>query len=459
MREFDTIAAVSTGFTESGISIIRVSGNKALSIVSNIFKDIKGRELSTIKPYTMRYGHIYNKENDEIIDEVIVSYMKAPKSYTAEDIVEINCHGGIIVTRTVLEMLITFGARMADPGEFTKRAFLNGRIDLSQAESVMDIITAKTDSSRRSAVNQSEGKLKNKIIKIKEDLLDIVANIEATIDFPEEDIDENINSDIKNRLLKEKDIIENMLKTADEGKVLRDGVSIAIVGKPNVGKSSLMNALLEENRSIVTDIPGTTRDVIEEYLNIKGIPVRLIDTAGIRETEDEVEKIGVERSKKSIDEADLIVLTLDSSRSLDDEDKEIIKYINDKKHLILLNKVDLKPVDEIEKFKKEYSEKIIEVSAKTCEGLENFKDYIVESFFSGKMTIGDIYVTNERQKEALIKAHKYLDGAIMTIDNNFEIDLSSIDIKNALISLGEITGDTVDEDILNRIFTKFCIGK
>lgn len=459
MKEFDTIAAVATGYVESGISLIRVSGSEAVEIVNKIFKDIKNRQLNTIKPYSMRYGHIINKNTDEIIDEVIVSFMKAPKSYTAEDTIEINCHGGIVATKKILEMVIENGARLADKGEFTKRAFLNGRIDLSQAESVMDIIQAKTEYSMKAAVSLSQGKLKNKIAFVKDNLLDAAANIEATVDFPEEDIDESINDDIIDKVNKSITSIDALLKTADEGKILREGLSVALVGKPNVGKSSIMNAILEENRSIVTDIPGTTRDVIEELVNMDGIPVRLYDTAGIHETEDIVEKIGVERSKESMENADLVVLTLDNNRNLNDEDKMLLDLMKDKKFFIIINKSDLIGNSDMDFIKNQYKHKVIEVSAKTGAGLNKFKEYIKESFFRGDVSIDEIYISNSRQKEALINSKKHLMDAIKTLNSGYEIDMASIDIKEALNSLGELTGDTVNEDILNRIFSKFCVGK
>lgn len=459
MKDFDTIAAVATGYVESGISLIRVSGSEALSVVNNIFKDNKNRELNSIKPYTMRYGHIVNKNTNEIIDEVIVSFMKAPKSYTAEDTIEINCHGGILATRKILEMVIQNGARLAEKGEFTKRAFLNGRIDLSQAESVMDIINAKTEYSMKAAVSLSQGKLKNRIALVKDDLLDAASNIEATVDFPEEDIDESINEDIINKVNKAIEYIDNLLKTADEGKILREGLSIALVGKPNVGKSSIMNAILEENRSIVTDIPGTTRDVIEELINMDGIPVRLYDTAGIHDTEDVVEKIGVERSKKSLEEADLVVLTIDNSRDLSDEDRKLLDIIQNKKFVIAINKSDLTSKPDMDFIKSNYDKQVIEVSAKTGFGLDKFKQYIKDSFFNGDISINELYVSNSRQKEALLNARKYLMDALKTLESGFEIDMASMDIKEALNSLGELTGDTVTEDILNRIFSKFCVGK
>ncbi|NLM34714.1 MAG: tRNA uridine-5-carboxymethylaminomethyl(34) synthesis GTPase MnmE [Clostridiales bacterium] len=459
MKDFDTIAAVATGIGESGISIIRVSGGKALEIVNSIFRGKNGRSLLDIKTYTMRYGHIISKENNEPIDEVIVSYMKGPRSYTAEDTVEINCHGGIVATNRVLEEVVRAGARIAEPGEFTKRAFLNGRIDLSQAEGVMDIIRAKTELSMKSALAQSEGRISREISAMRERLLNIIAHIEATVDFPEEDLEEVTSQKVKEDLRDLIKDIDKLASSANEGKILRDGIDVVIVGKPNVGKSSLLNALLMENRAIVTDIPGTTRDVIEEYLNIDGIPLKVVDTAGIRETEDVVERIGVEKSKKKINEADLIILMLDVSRELDNEDKEIIQYMKDKRYLLLLNKTDLEKklsIDEIDELNKDF---ILEVSALKGKGIDKLKDAIKSMFFKGEISANDIMITNLRHKEALIRAKEKCEEALKTLEAGFAIDLASIDAREAWSSLGEITGDTIEEDLLNKIFSEFCIGK
>lgn len=459
MKDFDTIAAVATGIGESGISIIRVSGAKALDIVNSIFRGKNDRSLVDMKTYSMRYGHIISKENNEPIDEVIVSYMKGPRSYTAEDTVEINCHGGIVATNRVLEEVVRAGARIAEPGEFTKRAFLNGRIDLSQAEGVMDIIRAKTDLSMKSALAQSEGRISREISAMRERLLNIIAHIEATVDFPEDDLEEVTSQKVKLDLKELIDNIDKLASSANEGKIIREGIDVVIVGKPNVGKSSLLNALLMENRAIVTDVPGTTRDVIEEYLNIDGIPLKVVDTAGIRETEDLVEKIGVEKSKKKINEADLIILMLDVSRELDNEDKEIIQYMKDKRYLLLLNKTDLEKklnIHEIDELNKDF---IIEVSALEGRGIDKLKDAIKSMFFKGEISANDIMITNLRHKEALIRAKEKCEESLRTLEEGFAIDLASIDAREAWSSLGEITGDTIEEDLLNKIFSEFCIGK
>ncbi|MHC1684958.1 MAG: tRNA uridine-5-carboxymethylaminomethyl(34) synthesis GTPase MnmE [Clostridiaceae bacterium] len=459
MKEFDTIAAVATAMGEGGISIIRVSGSKAVASVDFIFCGVNKKKLIDIKPYTMMYGHIIDKDSKETIDEVIVSFMKGPRSFTAEDTIEINCHGGVVATKKVLENVIRCGVRIAEPGEFTKRAFLNGRIDLSQAEAVIDIIRAKTELSMKSAVMQSEGRLSKEIGALRNKLLEVIAHIEATVDYPEDDLEEmtseKMDVEIDNILEK----INYLLVTAEEGKILREGLSTVIVGKPNVGKSSLLNALTMENRAIVTDIPGTTRDVIEEFISIDGVPIRIIDTAGIRETEDVVEKIGVERSKEKIEEADLVILMLDSSKPLDEEDLEIIHYIKDKKYIVLFNKVDLKSKMNIKEIKYINSEYIIPISAVSGEGIDDLKRVIKELFFRGDITAQDILITNSRHKEVLYRAKESLLSSKNALKNTFAIDLASIDVRNAWSSLGEINGDTLEEDLIDKIFSEFCLGK
>lgn len=459
MKEFDTIAAIATAIGEGGISIIRVSGDKALQIVDKIFKSKSGAGILDMKPYTMKYGNIVDRETDENLDEVIISFMKAPKSFTAENTVEINCHGGVISTNRVLQEVIKAGARLAEPGEFTKRAFLNGRIDLSQAEAVMDIITAKTELSMKSAMMQSEGMLSREINDLRSKVLDIVALIEYAVDFTEdeEEIDPEIPERVREKLKNVINTIDNLLKSADEGKIIRDGLNMVIVGKPNVGKSSLLNALLKEKRAIVTDIPGTTRDVIEEYINLDGIPVRIVDTAGIRETEDVVEKIGVEKSKQKINEADLVVFMLDVSRELDDEDKEIIDYIKDKKYVVLLNKVDLDKKLNLESLSN--LSNFIEISAKTGFGINLLKEKIKELFFNGTIDSESLMVTNTRHKQALYRAIDNLQLGLNNLNNNEFLDLISIYVTSGLRALGEITGSELEEDVVNKIFAEFCCGK
>ncbi|MBZ9693174.1 tRNA uridine-5-carboxymethylaminomethyl(34) synthesis GTPase MnmE [Clostridium botulinum] len=456
MREFDTICGIATPIGEGGVSIIRISGSKALDIISKIFVGKNNIDLKQMKTYTMRYGHIIELESKDVIDEVIISYMKGPHSYTTEDIIEINCHGGVISTNSVMNQVIKAGARVAEPGEFTKRAFLNGRIDLSQAEAVIDIIKAKTDLSMKSALMQSGGALSKQIKEIRQYLLNTLALIEYGVDFTEddEDIDDTlvlrVKEGIKTTILK----VKELLKGADEGKIIRDGLNVVIIGKPNVGKSSLLNVLLKEKRAIVTDIPGTTRDIIEEYLNIDGIPIKITDTAGIRETEDTVEKIGVERSREKIEEADLIILILDSSRELEEEDKEIINTIKDKNHIVLLNKADLdRKIADID------LDNQIKISAKTGYGIEELKNKIKELFFSGDINSESLIVSNVRHKQALYRSLENCEIALDRVNANEFLDLISIYVTSAMKALGEITGDELEEDVLNKIFSEFCVGK
>lgn len=459
MKEFDTIAAVSTVTGEGGISIVRVSGENSLRITNKIFKSKNNKNILNMLPYTMRYGHIVEIVTGDIIDEVLVAFMKAPHSFTAEDTVEINCHGGVTATNKVLKEVFKAGARLAQPGEFTKRAFLNGRIDLSQAEAVIDIIRAKTELSMKAAVMQSEGKLSIKINSLRNILLTVIASIEATVDYPEEDLEEVTSENITPKLLKLLSSIDSILITADEGKIIRDGLSTVIAGKPNVGKSSLLNALLNENRAIVTDVPGTTRDVIEEYFNLDGIPIKIIDTAGIRDTNDVIESIGVVKSLEKINEADLIIFMLDLSRPLDNEDKQIISRISDKKYIVLLNKSDLNSkikFKEIEGLNPKY---FIETSLLSGEGIDRLKSMIKEMFFNQEIASDSIMLTNTRHKHALISASQSIEQAISTLHNTAAIDLASIDLRNAWSNLGEITGETVEEDIIDKIFSEFCLGK
>ncbi|MCB2300594.1 tRNA uridine-5-carboxymethylaminomethyl(34) synthesis GTPase MnmE [Clostridium tagluense] len=458
MKEFDTIAAIATSIGEGGISIIRVSGDKSIDIIDSIFVGKNNRKLHDFKSYTMRYGHIIDK-NASKLDEVIISYMKGPKSFTAEDTIEVNCHGGVVVTNRILQEIIRAGARMAEPGEFTKRAFLNGRIDLSQAEAVIDIIRAKTELSMKSALMQSEGSISREIKTIRNKLLSVIANIEVTVDYPEEDIEEVTAGMVTEDVALVISEIDTLLSTADEGKILREGLSTVIVGKPNVGKSSLLNALLKEKRAIVTDVPGTTRDAIEEYISIEGIPVKIVDTAGIRETEDIVEKIGVQTSKEKIDEADLVILILDWSKKLTHEDEEIIEYIKEKKYIVLLNKSDLGGKIERSELQSLKSKYITNISAKTGEGLSQVKGHIKDLFFNGEIKTEGVFVTNNRHKQSLIRAKENLESSLNALEYTSAIDLASIDIRNAWINLGEITGEALEEDIIHKIFSEFCLGK
>ncbi|MDD3223107.1 MAG: tRNA uridine-5-carboxymethylaminomethyl(34) synthesis GTPase MnmE [Clostridium sp.] len=459
MKEFDTIAAIATALGEAGISIIRVSGSNSLKIVNKIFKAKNAEDILKMRPYTMKYGKIINPSTNDILDDVIITFMKGPKSFTSEDTVEINCHGGILSTKTILEEVLKSGARLAEPGEFTKRAFLNGRIDLSEAEAVMDIITSKTDASMKSAVMQSEGRVSKEINKLRNNLLELIAHIEATVDYPEDDLEEMTSKKAGDKLNKILDKIHSLIISAEEGKIIREGLKVAIVGKPNVGKSSLLNTLLDEKRAIVTEIAGTTRDIIEENINIGGIPIRLIDTAGIRETEDIIERIGVEKSKAQIEDADLIILMLDSSSVLDSKDKEIIHYIKNKKYIVLLNKIDIASKLDINSLKELNSKYILKISAKNKIGIDEIKKTIENMFFGGKINVDNYIITNTRHKAALIMAEKSCNDAVRALKDTSAIDLASIDIREAWNCLGEITGDTVKEDLIDKIFSEFCLGK
>ena len=459
MKEFDTICGIATPLGEGGISIIRVSGSDSLKVINKIFRGKNSSDILDMKSYTMRYGYICDIDSKVEIDEVIISYMKGPRSFTAEDVVEVNCHGGVVSTGRVLEEIIKAGARIAEPGEFTKRAFLNGRIDLSQAEAVMDIIRAKTDLSMKSAVMQSNGALSKEIGKLREYMLNTLALIEYSVDFTEDDEepDETIPIRVQEQLTVAIEDMKKLLEGANEGRIIRDGLKLAIIGKPNVGKSSLLNCLLKEKRAIVSDIPGTTRDIIEEFISLDGIPVKITDTAGIRETEDEVEKIGVEKSREKIDEADLVVLMLDSSRPLEDEDREIIEKVKDKKYVVLMNKNDLEKKISDEDIKK--LKNIIYISAKTGFGIDELKEKVKDLFFNGEVDSESMIISNNRHKQALYRALENCEEALDRVKSNEYLDLISIYVTSALKALGEITGSELEEDLINKIFSEFCVGK
>lgn len=456
-----TIAAISTAVGEAGIGIVRISGKNALSIANAIFKGNKVEGLSKDLNRKLVYGHIIDKKNDQLIDEVLISFMKGPHTYTREDMVEVYCHGGIISVRKVLDLILSNGARLAEPGEFTKRAFLNGRLDLSQAEAIVDMIRAKTDKSFEASLEQLEGSLSRKINEIRNILLEMIAHVEVSIDFPDEDIEEVTYEDLEKSGNKVKEEIENLLSTADRGKILRDGLNTVILGKPNVGKSSLLNAILRENRAIVTDIPGTTRDIIEEYVNIDGIPLRIIDTAGIRNTEDLVEQIGVDKARETVEKADLVIAVFDVSRELSDEDYEIIQLIKHKKSIVLLNKTDLPSkysLTDLLYFLKD--KEIIKTSITSNIGVDLLEKSIKSMFYSGDVEIySDAIITNVRHKNQLVKALENIKEALEDIRGNVPIDCIEVDLKNCWENLGEISGDTIHEDILDKIFAEFCIGK
>lgn len=457
--EFDTIAAISTPPGEGAISIVRLSGEDALPIAEKIFK---GRDLQKVASHTINYGHIVDPENGEVIDEVMVSVLRAPKTYTREEMVEINTHGGIVATNHVLQLLLSHGARLAEPGEFTKRAFLNGRIDLTQAESVMDLIRAKTDRAMQVAVNQLDGNLSRLIKNIRQEILDALAQVEVNIDYPEYDAVETMTTKMlleKATMVKKQ--IEQLLATASQGKVLREGLATAIVGRPNVGKSSLLNYLLHEDKAIVTDVAGTTRDVIEEYVNVRDVPLKLIDTAGIRETDDKVEKIGVERSKQAITQADLVLLILNNSEALTDEDRTLLAATQDKKRLVILNKTDL-PVklDEAELQQTVASENIIAISALTATGVDQLEQRIADLFWGGiDNSQSTTLVSNARQIGLLNQAKQALDDVLAGIKAEMPVDLVQIDMTRCWDLLGEITGDAYQDELLNQLFSQFCLGK
>lgn len=454
----DTIAAIATAPGEGGIGIIRISGEESKSVLDKIFIPANPSSLQNRK---MSYGNIVDPLSNKVIDEVLCVYMKGPKTYTVEDVVEINCHGGMVPLRKTLELVLANGARLAEPGEFTKRAFLNGRLDLSQAEAVIDVIKAKTDKTFDVALNQLEGIFSERIREIRNKLVDILVNLTVNIDYPDEDIEEityeKLSFDL-NEVLSE---IDNLLSSADTGRIMRDGLSVAIIGKPNVGKSSLMNSLLKETRAIVTEIPGTTRDTIEEHISIKGIPVRLTDTAGIRETDDIIEKIGIEKSKESFNQADLVIFILDSSRNLEHEDMEIMKLINPDKTVILLNKIDLNQIlkkDDI--LLKNPGFTIIETSMKNQMGISEIENKIVDLVYGGKVSQNNnLMVTNVRHKDILEKSRKSLDDAINMVKMQEALEFIEIDVNSAYESLGEIIGETVQDDIINEVFARFCLGK
>ncbi|KLA44724.1 tRNA uridine-5-carboxymethylaminomethyl(34) synthesis GTPase MnmE [Ligilactobacillus ruminis] len=459
VTEFDTIAAISTPPGEGAISIVRMSGEEAVAIAQKVFS---GKDLTQAKSHTINYGHIVDPKTHEEIDEVMVSLMLAPKTFTREDVVEINCHGGIVATNRILQLLLVNGARLAEPGEFTKRAFLHGRIDLTQAESVMDLIRAKTDRSMKIALNQLDGNLSHLIDSLRKDILDVLAQVEVNIDYPEyDDVEEMTTKLLKEKAIEIKQRIEQLLKTASQGKIMREGLATALVGRPNVGKSSLLNHLLHEDKAIVTDVAGTTRDVIEEYVNVSGVPLKLIDTAGIRETDDKVEKIGVERSKKAIEQSDLVLLVLNAAESLTKEDLELIRLTNDKKRIIILNKTDLEErLDRKELAKISGNAPVYATSILKNEGLEALEEAISKLFFNGiENSQSTVMVTNARHIALLKKAQNSLDSVLEGISSGMPVDLVQIDMTEAWNLLGEITGESYEDELLDQLFSQFCLGK
>ena len=454
----DTIAAIATAMSSSGIGIIRISGEDAVTITEKIFRMKNGKKLSEMPTHTIHYGHICDGE--EVIDEVMVLLMRGPKSYTREDTVEIDCHGGVYVTRRVLETVIRYGARPAEPGEFTKRAFLNGRIDLSQAESVIDVIHAKNEFALKSSMKQLSGSVSNAIKEIRGTVLHEIAFIESALDDPEHISLDGYPEQLQGIVEEVSGKIEKLLSTSDNGKILKEGISTVIVGKPNAGKSSLLNTLLGEERAIVTDIAGTTRDVLEEQINLNGIILNIIDTAGIRDTEDVVEKIGVDKAKKYVKGADLIIYVVDSSTALDENDFEIMELLRDKTAVVLMNKSDLQPVTTAEEVKSHLDKTVISISAKEQVGIDTLEETIKELFFHGEVTFNDeVYITNIRHKTALQEALNSLHLVVQSIRDGMPEDFYSIDLMNAYEELGSIVGEAVEDDLVNEIFSKFCMGK
>ncbi|NQX68405.1 tRNA uridine-5-carboxymethylaminomethyl(34) synthesis GTPase MnmE [Paenibacillus alba] len=455
----DTIAAISTPLGEGGIAVIRVSGEEAVPFVERIFRS--KTKLSVAQTHTVHYGFIVEPASAEKVEEVLVTLMKAPRSFTMEDVVEVSCHGGIVSVKKVLDLLLQQGVRLAEPGEFTKRAFLNGRIDLTQAEAVIDLIRAKSDRAFKVALKQVEGNLSKQIKHLRHVLVELMAHVEVNIDYPEHDVEEMTNAFIKTKCDTVMLEIDRLLVTAEQGKILREGIETAIVGKPNVGKSSLLNELAQENRAIVTDIPGTTRDVIEEFVNIGGIPLKLLDTAGIRETTDLVEQIGVERSKTALAEADLILLVLNSNEELQLDEIALMKQLADKQTIVILNKIDLTRKLNVEQVLSYFpQERIVELSLIENKGIEDLEKAIAAIFFEGKLESSDLtYVSNVRHIALLKQAKRSLHDALEANEQYVPIDMIQIDIRAAWEQLGEIIGDSVGESLIDQIFTQFCLGK
>ncbi|WP_273450522.1 tRNA uridine-5-carboxymethylaminomethyl(34) synthesis GTPase MnmE [Streptococcus ferus] len=451
--DFDTIAAIATPMGEGAIGIIRISGSDALAIIQKLFK---GKNLEQAASHTINYGHIV--ENGQVIDEVMVSLMRAPKTFTREDVVEINTHGGLAVTNEILQLVIRSGARMAEPGEFTKRAFLNGRVDLAQAEAVMDLIRAKTDKAMALAVQQLDGSLSNLINKTRQEILNTLAQVEVNIDYPEyDDVEEMTTALLREKTKEFEDLLTNLLRTARRGKILREGLSTAIIGRPNVGKSSLLNNLLREEKAIVTDIAGTTRDVIEEYVNIKGVPLKLVDTAGIRETDDVVEKIGVERSKKALEEADLVLLVLNASEKLTKQDRSLLEISQNSNRIVLLNKTDLP--EKIER--DQLPQDAIPISVLKNENIDLIEDHINQLFFdnAGIIEQDATYLSNTRHISLIEKALESLQAVNQGLELGMPVDLLQVDMTRTWEILGEITGDAAPDELITQLFSQFCLGK
>lgn len=460
-QEFDTIAAISTPPGEGAISIVRLSGEQAVAIADMVYHMGK-KCLTQVPSHTIHYGHIVDPQNNKTLDEVMVTVLRAPKTFTREDIVEINCHGGMVVTNQILQLVLRCGARLAEPGEFTKRAFLNGRMDLSQAEAVMDLIRAKTDKAMDLALTQLDGNLSHLIRNLRQEILNTLAQVEVNIDYPEyDDVEELTTKLLLEKAQEVQGQIDGLLQTAQQGKILREGLSTAIIGRPNVGKSSLLNYLLDEEKAIVTEIAGTTRDVIEEYVNVRGVPLKLVDTAGIRETEDIVEKIGVERSKKALNEADLILLVLNQSEPLTEADRQLLSATKDSKRIILLNKTDLpQALDMTEVQQLTEDSEVFAISVREKAGLDQLENAIAALFFAGGTGEKDAsYVSNSRHIALLEKSSQSLGEVVTGIAAGMPVDLVQIDMTRCWDYLGEIVGDSVQDELITQLFSQFCLGK
>ncbi|WP_226654113.1 tRNA uridine-5-carboxymethylaminomethyl(34) synthesis GTPase MnmE [Pseudalkalibacillus hwajinpoensis] len=457
--EYETIAAISTPMGEGAIAIVRLSGEEAIKIADRLYK---GKQpLESVDTHTIHYGHLIDPDTEQTAEEVMVSVMRGPRTFTREDIVEINCHGGLVSVNRVLELVLRGGARLAEPGEFTKRAFLNGRIDLSQAEAVIDLIRAKTDRAMNVALNQMEGRLSTLIASLRQQLLETVAHVEVNIDYPEYDAEE-MSKDLLTTQLKEVEKeIEGILVTARQGKILREGLSTVIVGRPNVGKSSLLNSLVHENKAIVTDVPGTTRDVIEEYVNVRGVPLRLVDTAGIRETEDLVERIGVERSRERLKQADLILLVLNYNDELTHEDEKLFEAVKGMDVIVIINKTDLDEKLDLDRVKELAEEHpMITTSLKNEQGVDELEQSISELFFAGEVESQDLtYVSNSRHIALLEQSRRTLEDALEAVESGMPVDMVQIDITRTWEILGEIIGDSVSDSLIDQLFSQFCLGK
>lgn len=458
----DTIAAISTPMGEGAIAIVRLSGDKAVEIADRVFRAPNNKQLAQQTTHTIHYGHLIEPKTDEVVEEVMLSLMRAPRTFTREDVVEINCHGGLTSVNRVLKLVLTNGARLAEPGEFTKRAFLNGRIDLSQAEAVMDLIRAKTDRAMNVALNQMDGKLSRLIGDLRQALLETLAQVEVNIDYPEyDDVEEMTVPVLLEKCGWVSEEIDKLLQTSSQGKILREGLSTVILGRPNVGKSSLLNSLVQENKAIVTDIAGTTRDIIEEYVNVRGVPLRLVDTAGIRETEDIVERIGVERSRQVLREADLILFMVNGAEPLGDEDRRLFETIEAMDYIVVVNKTDLpQQIDMNEVQVLAGNHRIVTTSLLEEQGVMELEEAIAALFFEGNVESGDLtYVSNARHIALLHQAKEAVEEAIHGAEAGVPVDMVQIDVTRTWEILGEIIGDTVQESLINQLFSQFCLGK